>query len=50
MNYVMMKWDGAKWVVWVWWTPRRMMLERGVHSNYAKNAWALENGRESRYD
>jgi len=31
-------------------TPRRMMLERGVHSNWAKNAWALENGRESGYD
>jgi replicative DNA helicase len=31
-------------------TPRRMMLERGAHSNWAKNAWALENGRESGYD
>jgi hypothetical protein len=29
---------------------RAMMLERGVHSNWAKNAWALENGRESGYD
>jgi hypothetical protein len=28
-------------------TPRRMMLERGAHSTWAKNAWALENGRES---
>jgi len=31
-------------------TPRRMILERGAHSNWAKNAWALENGRESGYD
>jgi hypothetical protein len=31
-------------------TSRRMMLERGAHSNWAKNAWALENGRESGYD
>ncbi len=31
-------------------TPRRMMLEKGGQSNWAKNAWALENGRKSGYD
>jgi hypothetical protein len=31
-------------------TPRRMMLERGAHSNWAKNACGLANGGKSRYD
>jgi hypothetical protein len=31
-------------------TPRHMMLERGAHSNWAKNARTLANGGKSRYD
>jgi hypothetical protein len=31
-------------------TLRHMMLERGAHSNWAKNACGLANGGKSRYD
>ena len=31
-------------------TPRHMMLEKGAHSNWAKNARRLANGEKSRYD
>ena len=30
------KWDGESWLYQVRTTPRRMMLERGAHSNWAK--------------
>jgi hypothetical protein len=31
-------------------TPRHMILERGAHSIWAKNAQTLANGKKSRYD